>query len=52
MLLEDLEKIAIQETLALYKGNKAASARSLGITEKSIYNKMSRLGLNLTDPLK
>ena len=52
MLLADLEKIAIQETLTLHKGNKAASARSLGITEKSIYNKMSRLGIISVDPLK
>lgn len=43
--LDDLEKLAIQQTLVACGGNKAAAARSLGITEKSIYNKMSRLGL-------
>jgi DNA-binding NtrC family response regulator len=45
MTLEEIEKLAIQQTLELCKGNKAAAARQLGITEKSIYNKMARLGL-------
>ncbi len=45
MTLEEMEKLAIQQTLELCKGNKAAAARQLGITEKSIYNKMARLGL-------
>ena len=45
MTLDELEKLAIQQTLDLCKGNKAAAARHLGITEKSIYNKMARLGL-------
>jgi len=43
--LEEVEKLAIQQTLELCQGNKAAAARQLGITEKSIYNKMARLGL-------
>ena len=43
--LEELEKLAIQQTLVQCGGNKASAARYLGITEKSIYNKMSRLGL-------
>ena len=43
--LVDIEKSAIQQTLKLCNGNKAESARSLGISEKSIYNKMKRLGL-------
>jgi len=45
MTLDDVERLAIQQTLQLCKGNKAAAARHLGITEKSIYNKMARLGL-------
>jgi len=43
--LDELEKLAIQQTLKSCKGNKASAARHLGITEKTIYNKMSRLEL-------
>jgi DNA-binding NtrC family response regulator len=43
--LADIEKQAILETLAACGGNKKAAARSLGIDEKSIYNKMRRLGI-------
>ena len=43
--LAELEKMAIQQTLISCSGNKAKAARQLGITEKSIYNKMSRFGL-------
>ena len=43
--LEDIEKLAIIETLRKCDGNKAAAARILGIAEKSIYNKMQRLGM-------
>jgi DNA-binding NtrC family response regulator len=43
--LDDIEKQAIIETLQAYRGNKARSARILGISEKSIYNKMRRLGI-------
>lgn len=43
--LDELEKRAILETLSLCRGNKAETARVLGITEKSIYNKMRRHGL-------
>lgn len=44
--LAEIEAEAIQQTLKLCRGNKAQSARTLGITEKSIYNKMKRLGLS------
>lgn len=40
--LAEIEKIAIEQTLEHCKGNKAESARMLGISEKSIYNKMKR----------
>ena len=40
-----VERLAIQQTLEACGGNKALAARTLGITEKSIYNKMTRLGL-------
>jgi DNA-binding NtrC family response regulator len=45
MPLKRLEQIAILQTLEICGGNKAAAARSLGITEKTIYNKMSRYGM-------
>lgn len=41
--LADIERQAILETLLRENGNKARAARSLGISEKSIYNKMRRL---------
>ncbi|NNM28361.1 MAG: sigma-54-dependent Fis family transcriptional regulator, partial [Akkermansiaceae bacterium] len=43
--LADLERAALVQTLELCKGNKAETARRLGVTEKSIYNKMKRFGL-------
>lgn len=43
--LDDIERQAIIETLHAFRGNKARSARALGISEKSIYNKMRRLGI-------
>jgi DNA-binding NtrC family response regulator len=45
--LEEIERQAIIETLKACEGNKARSARSLGISEKSIYNKMKRLKIAL-----
>ena len=45
LTLGEIEALAIRETLAANDGNKAASARMLGISEKSIYNKMKRLGI-------
>ncbi len=41
--LEEVERMAIIETLKLTKGNKAAAARKLEISERSIYNKIKRL---------
>ena len=43
--LSELEKSALTQTLRLCNGNKAESARRLGITEKSVYNKLKRHGL-------
>lgn len=43
--LSQLEKEALAQTLRLCNGNKAESARRLGITEKSVYNKLKRYGL-------
>ena len=38
--LKELERIAIRQTLEMCQGNKAAAARALGISEKTIYNKL------------
>ena len=43
--LQEIERDAIIDTLKLLGGNKAKSARTLGISEKSIYNKMRRLNI-------
>lgn len=43
--LDELEQMAIRETLDVTQGNKAEAARRLGISEKSIYNKMKRFGI-------
>ena len=43
--LDAIEREAILQTLAVCHGNKAKSARMLGISEKSIYNKMRRLNV-------
>lgn len=43
--MEAVEKLAVQQTLDLCRGNKAAAARILDVTEKTIYNKLARLGL-------
>ena len=44
--LAEIEKQAIIDTLEAVNGNKARTARELGISEKSIYNKMRRHGLS------
>lgn len=41
--LKEIERDAIVATLESLDGNKARTARTLGISEKSIYNKMKRL---------
>lgn len=46
MTLEEIEKQAIVQTMEACKGNKAETARRLGISEKSVYNKMKRHGLS------
>ncbi len=45
MTMAEIEKLALIQTLAAFDGNKAMSARQLGISEKSIYNKLKRHGL-------
>ena len=43
--LRELEQAALSQTLKACKGNKAETARRLGITDKSVYNKLKRYGL-------
>lgn len=42
LALEDIEKNHILRTLAFYEGNKTQSAHALGITLKTLYNKLNR----------
>ena len=43
--LRELERIALEQTLAACQNNRAETARRLGITEKSVYNKLKRMAL-------
>lgn len=45
LTLAEIERAAIEQTLRLCGGNKAESARRLGISEKSVYNKVKLYGL-------
>lgn len=45
MSLAEIEKLALQQTLAACGGNKVITAKQLGISEKSIYNKLKRHGM-------
>lgn len=43
---EEIEQLAIRQTLQEVKGNRAAAARMLGISERSLYNKINKYGLS------
>jgi len=43
--LEDIEKEAILATLKASGGNKAEASRRLGITRKTLHNKLKHYGL-------
>ena len=45
LTLREIERLAIEQALSHCQGNKAHAARELGISEKSIYNKLHRFGL-------
>lgn len=45
MTLMEIEKTAIAARLKIYEGNKQQAAKSLGISLKTIYNKMRSFGL-------
>jgi len=43
--LDEIERRAIAETLRLCNGNRAEAARMLGVSERTIYNKIKKLDL-------
>lgn len=45
MTLEDSEKIILNAALKFYQGNKSQTANALGVTVKTIYNKMEAYGI-------
>ena len=45
MTLEELEKVHILRCLEHFDGNKTRAALSLGITIKTLYNKLHRYGI-------
>ncbi|NOZ03475.1 MAG: sigma-54-dependent Fis family transcriptional regulator [FCB group bacterium] len=45
MTLEDLEREAITRTLQFYNNNRRAAARSLGMSERTLYRKIKEYGL-------
>ncbi|MDR1382263.1 MAG: sigma 54-interacting transcriptional regulator [Planctomycetaceae bacterium] len=46
LTMQEIQKQAIMETLKLNQGNKIASARMLGISEKTLYNKLKLFNMN------
>ena len=45
MTVEDLEKEAIERTLKFFNNNRRASAKSLGMRERTLYRKIDQYGL-------
>ena len=45
MTVEDLEKEAIERTLKFFNNNRRASAKSLGMSERTLYRKIDHYGL-------
>ena len=45
MSLEDLEREAIERTLKFFNNNRRASAKSLGMSERTLYRKIDEYGL-------
>ena len=45
MNMDDLEREAIERTLKLFKNNRRATAKSLGMSERTLYRKIDQYGL-------
>ena len=45
MAIEDLEREAIERTLKFFNNNRRASAKSLGMSERTLYRKIDQYGL-------
>ena len=45
MLIKDLEKEAIKRTLKFFNNNRRKTARSLGMSERTLYRKIEEFGL-------
>ena len=45
MTIEDLEREAIERTLKFFNNNRRASAKSLGMSERTLYRKIDQYGL-------
>ena len=45
MTMEDLEREAIERTLKFFNNNRRASAKSLGMSERTLYRKIDQYGL-------
>ena len=45
MLLKDLEKEAIKRTLKYFNNNRRKAARSLGMSERTLYRKIEEFGI-------
>jgi transcriptional regulator with PAS, ATPase and Fis domain len=48
--LEDAELVALAEALASHRGSRRSLAKSLGISERTLYRKLRRLGLAVRQP--
>jgi DNA-binding NtrC family response regulator len=49
--LEEIERLAIVQTLERTRGNKRAAAAMLGIHRPTLYNKLRRYGLWHAEPI-
>lgn len=43
--LEEMERELIQKHIEFHRGNKAKAARTLGVTVKTLYNKLHAYGM-------